>query len=60
MRCPLPVLRLARAMREAPEADVFCLVADDPAAAKDVPAYAAEIGWVCIEQGGSSWLVARR
>ena len=42
MRCPWPALRLARAMREAPEATI---VADDPAAPGEFSALAEQQGW---------------
>lgn len=42
MRCPWPALRLARAMRDAP--DVY-LIADDPQAGREIAALAAEHGW---------------
>ena len=45
MRCPWPVLRLARAMREAgPDARVV-LLADDPKAEGEVRALAEAQGW---------------
>ena len=58
----MPVLRLARAMRENPDAMVFALVADDPAAAEDVPAFAAEsgLGIAASGDGTLSWLISRR
>jgi tRNA 2-thiouridine synthesizing protein A len=60
MRCPWPALRLARAMREVPEA---LLIADDPNAAREVAALAAEQGWaVTSENGGDGagrWRVCR-
>lgn len=59
MRCPLPVLRLARAMREHPEAAEFELIADDPAAARDVPAFAGEQGVVAEETGPLCWSIRR-
>lgn len=43
MRCPWPVLRLARAMREG--GGPVRLLADDPAAPREVAALAAEHGW---------------
>ncbi len=49
MRCPWPALRLARAMRDAPEA---VLIADDPNAAREVAALAAEHGWAVTPEGG--------
>ncbi|HEX7854676.1 MAG TPA: sulfurtransferase TusA family protein [Sphingobium sp.] len=44
MRCPWPVLRAARAMRES---DHVVLLADDPIALKDVPDMARARGWQC-------------
>ena len=43
LKCPMPVLRLARAVREG--ARDVALLTDDPAALKDVPAFCAEQGW---------------
>lgn len=59
MRCPLPVLRLARALREHPEAAEFDLVADDPAAARDIPAFADEQGIAAEETGLLTWRIRR-
>ncbi len=60
MRCPWPALRLARAMREA---DDVLLLADDPQAAREVAALAAEHGWrLATETGAASesrWRVRR-
>ena len=42
LKCPWPVLRAARAMREG---DAVDLLADDPVALIDVPALAASHGW---------------
>lgn len=58
MRCPLPVLRLQRAAAMLPPASRITLVADDPAARADVPAYAAQRGWA-IEHAGDSAGVLR-
>lgn len=38
-RCPLPVIDLARAAAAHPPGTVVAVVADDPAAASDVPAW---------------------
>lgn len=54
LRCPLPVLRLRRA---AQPGAVIELVADDPAAAVDVPAFAREMGWELEALGALSWRV---
>jgi len=43
-RCPWPVLRLARAMREA---DAVTVLADDPAAPGEIAALARSHGWRC-------------
>lgn len=45
LRCPLPALRLARSIRERGPGR-YRLLADDPAAATDIPALCAERGWV--------------
>ena len=45
LRCPWPVLRLARAMREAGPAARIRIVADDPAAPAEIAALAGERGW---------------
>jgi len=45
LRCPWPVLRLARAAREHPAGTRFRLIADDPAAPGEVAALALERGW---------------
>lgn len=42
LKCPWPVLRAARAMREV---DEILLLADDPVALTDVPALAKARGW---------------
>lgn len=44
LRCPLPALRLARAVRENGPG-LYALLADDPAAERDIPALCAERGW---------------
>ncbi|WFE61521.1 sulfurtransferase TusA family protein [Micromonospora sp. WMMD712] len=38
-RCPLPVIRLARRLPELPVGAVLRVLADDPAAAVDIPAW---------------------
>ena len=38
-RCPLPVIRLARLVRDDPSPRVVTVLATDPAAAHDVPAW---------------------
>jgi tRNA 2-thiouridine synthesizing protein A len=38
-RCPLPVIALARRITEIPIGDAIRVLADDPAAATDIPAW---------------------
>ena len=38
-RCPLPVIELARRLPEVPVGAVLRVLADDPAAANDIPAW---------------------
>lgn len=56
MRCPWPALRLARAMRGAAEVR---LIADDPQAARELSALAAEQGWAIVREGPDSWHICR-
>lgn len=49
LRCPLPVLRLRKTTEALAGDTLVDLIADDPAAAKDVPAFVREMGWT-IEQ----------
>jgi tRNA 2-thiouridine synthesizing protein A len=39
MRCPLPVIELARRISEVEVGGVIAVAADDPAAATDIPAW---------------------
>ena len=39
LRCPLPVIRLAAAARDAPAGTLITMLATDPAARHDVPAW---------------------
>ena len=57
MRCPWPALRLARAMRERSAA---LIVADDPAAPREIALLAEERGWTAtpVETAiGAGWRV---
>jgi tRNA 2-thiouridine synthesizing protein A len=56
LRCPLPALRLARAVREGGPGR-YRLLADDPAAAADIPALVEERGWILLEAGEGAFLV---
>lgn len=56
LRCPWPVLRLARAMRDADNATIL---ADDPAAPSEILALADVQGWTISPQDGG-FFVAKR
>jgi tRNA 2-thiouridine synthesizing protein A len=62
-RCPVPTLRLRRALEAAPAGARIRLYADDPMARIDVPHFAAEAGATVLERtetgSGFSFLVAR-
>ena len=48
-RCPVPTLRLRRALDKAPPGTSVRLLADDPMAQIDVPHFAAQIGATVLE-----------
>jgi tRNA 2-thiouridine synthesizing protein A len=56
LRCPLPALRLARAVRDQGPG-LYRLVADDPAAATDIPALAIERGWTLLSASPPEFIV---
>ncbi|MDP1618420.1 sulfurtransferase TusA family protein [Phenylobacterium sp.] len=62
-RCPVPTLRLRRALEAAPPGARIRLLADDPLARIDVPHFAAAVGAVVIAQemrdGALSFLVEK-
>lgn len=62
-RCPVPTLRLRRALEAAPSGARVRLLADDPLARIDVPHFAASVGAAVLEQverdGALSFLVAK-
>jgi len=64
MRCPQPVIELARRIADVPAGGVVAVLADDPAAATDVPAWCRLRGHEYLgandtESGASSYLVRR-
>jgi tRNA 2-thiouridine synthesizing protein A len=63
-RCPVPTLRLRRALEAAPGGGRVRLLADDPLARIDVPHFAAEAGVTLLEavedDGVFSFLVAAK
>jgi tRNA 2-thiouridine synthesizing protein A len=62
-RCPVPTLRLRRALEAAGDGARVRLLADDPLARIDVPHLAVEIGAEVLERGEAegvlSFLIAR-
>ncbi len=62
-RCPVPTLRLRRALEAAPPGARIRLLADDPLARIDVPHFAAAVGAVVVAQeardGAFSFLVEK-
>ncbi len=62
--CPLPVLKAAKRLRALAPGDRLRLLADDPAAAVDVPHYCAESGHVLEREApaeaGATLYVIRR
>ncbi len=63
-RCPVPTLRLRRALEAAPAGARVRLLADDPLARIDVPHFAAQADAEVIEmsetEGALSFVVVRR
>jgi TusA-related sulfurtransferase len=49
-RCPLPVIRLARAVKDDPDAVQVVVLATDPAAAHDIPAWCRMRGHRLVER----------
>ena len=62
--CPLPVLRLRKRMEALPGGSTVRLMADDPAAAVDVPHFCAEAGHAFLGDaavpGGTGYWVRKR
>ncbi len=57
LRCPLPVLRLARAVRAADSAAVFELLSDDPATAGELAAWCATTGHRAVSLSGDRFRI---
>ena len=47
-KCPIPIIMLAERIREVPVGQVVAVLADDPAAKTDVPAWCAIKSHECI------------
>jgi len=59
-RCPLPILDLARALPELPIGAELTLLADDPAAASDIPAWCRMTGQQLVATDGAGRYQVRR
>ncbi len=57
LRCPLPVLKLGKAVRETPAQRTFLVLATDPVAALDIPAFCAGKNWACTRHSAEPLLV---
>ncbi len=44
LKCPLPVLRTRKAMRDVPPGEILAVMADDPASVIDFPVFCHEAG----------------
>jgi tRNA 2-thiouridine synthesizing protein A len=60
MRCPLPVIALARRLPEMPVGAVLRVIADDPAAATDIPAWCRLRDQEYLGSSGGGFDVRRR
>ncbi len=58
-RCPLPVIALARAIPTVPVGEVVRVLADDPAAANDIPAWCRMKGQEFVAGTGAAFDVRR-
>jgi tRNA 2-thiouridine synthesizing protein A len=58
-RCPLPVIALAKSIRDAAVGDVVRVLADDPAAENDVPAWCRMKGQDLVAAGPGQFDVRR-
>jgi tRNA 2-thiouridine synthesizing protein A len=59
-RCPLPVIALARRLPQLPVGTVLRVLADDPAAANDVPAWCRLRGQEYLGRAGPDAYDVRR
>ena len=63
LRCPLPVLRTRKAMAGLRAGQVLKVIATDPSAVKDIPAFARMAGHELVHVetlATSSWFLLRR
>lgn len=51
LNCPLPILRTKKALAEMATGEVLRVLATDPGASKDFPAFARQTGHELLQQG---------
>ncbi len=59
MRCPAPILAIAKALKSQPEESSFLLLADDPATLPDIVAWARMTGNLVEITGPDRFTVTR-
>ena len=59
MVCPLPVIKLAKALPTVAVGETVTVLADDPAAAVDIPAWCRMRSQELVEATGKSYVVRR-
>jgi tRNA 2-thiouridine synthesizing protein A len=59
MLCPLPVIKLAKALPTVAIGETVTVLADDPAAAVDIPAWCRMRAQELVEAAGKSYVVRR-
>jgi tRNA 2-thiouridine synthesizing protein A len=59
-RCPLPVLRAQKALRDLAPGARLVLLADDPMAAIDIPHFCAESGHLLERAAGDRFVICKR
>lgn len=64
LRCPLPVLRVKKALGEMPAGGVLRAFATDPGAAEDIPAFIEQAGHLLREvspgEGGNYFVIVKQ
>ena len=59
MLCPLPVIELAQRIGDLAIGDTIVVLADDPAAETDIPAWCRMRGQELVEAGDGRYLIRR-
>lgn len=64
LKCPMPVLRARRALKPLDTGQILRMLADDPAAQKDVPAFCETTGHALVameeaDNGATAYLIRK-